>query len=111
LGKAVRCTVVSAQRRSWNKNNLDLEDFKENELVIEPNAWATIDSAPRDGRPLILWVRGRFPSQSSFTAVGRFNESRRGWLLDITDPTEWSSNAILIDPSHWLSLPASPSPD
>lgn len=62
--------------------------------------WRTIDSAPKDGTPLLLYVRW---GGKRYRTVGRWNSHQRAWLSEIFDTP--------IRPTHWMPLPAPPGSD
>jgi hypothetical protein len=63
-------------------------------LVGVPDGWKLIETAPKDGRYMLLWRINRQPFS------GRYEDGE--WL----DPMN-----LCRDPSHWMPLPAAPEPD
>lgn len=64
--------------------------------------WKTIDTAPKDGRPILGYARGTMTVVSWYAA----RESPHGWW-NLVEPgayaedEEWS-------PTHWTALPGAP---
>lgn len=58
-------------------------------------AWRPIDTAPRDGTMVQLWVRGKW-------SYGRFVSS--------CGVNKWMSGVVMLhpDPAHWMPIPAPP---
>ena len=62
--------------------------------------WRDIESAPRDGWPVLLFARCQHATASGIV-VGWYLEDR-GWTeLSFTSP-------VGIVPSHWMPLPSPP---
>lgn len=88
------------------------------------SAWKPINSAPKDGSPILLWCpekidrREEVPGLSANTAIGFWLEgawrsiegeesggsmgsSRTGWM---SGSWEW----IEVTPTHWMEMPDPP---
>ena len=68
--------------------------------------WRSIEEAPRDGRPLLLWARLKTnPSAPNdfYAIVGFWHHSIKEWKI-------WPEHmgGELLLPSHWLELPVPP---
>jgi hypothetical protein len=84
--------------------------------------WQTIDSAPKDGSPLLLWLSEK-PDRNwtvigicDSIAIGYWNYAR--WLsIEVDDcgsmggeETGWMEDwcGLDIKPTHWMLLPSAP---
>ena len=66
--------------------------------------WQTMDSAPRDGIRVLL-IAAIVSLESKFYTIGYFMEPE-GWIAD--NPFS-SVGSTIIQPTHWMLLPAMPS--
>ena len=91
--------------------------------------WKTIDSAPKDGTPVLLWLSkpidtndivGYSPSRLLPTVIGwtdrtLYRDGSSEWKCGLCEEgsadTDGYSSAFMIEvfPSHWQPLPAPPS--
>lgn len=83
-----------------------------NEL-IDPNAdvlehhpdrvasWASMDSAPKDGTPVLAWLPELYQGKGGHQVL-LWMEKSAGWF---------TMNAWRVQPSHWRPLPAGPVAD
>jgi len=63
--------------------------------------WQLIETAPKDGQTLIVWVRGWHPVPAKYQNEGKgWNEDQPGWYAPIED--------VWITPTHWMPLPEPP---
>lgn len=65
--------------------------------------WMTIDSAPKDGRKVLLWQPGRAPY------LGSRDADDSEWWTD----EDWANDAHRIfpptcEPTHWMPIPPAP---
>lgn len=71
--------------------------------------WMTIDSAPKDGSPIILgttggWVaEGRYEGGSDFVV-----DDVCGWYLAYANPGDGHESGKNVQPTHWMHLPEPP---
>lgn len=68
----------------------------------DKNGWSTIDSAPRDGRPIHLFVPERFDLAYTITAFwseDKLLAGGGGWF-----DAESASSSIWETPTHWHPL-------
>ena len=67
--------------------------------------WQTIDTAPRDGTPILGWVDGEY-STVAWWSSPKIDSPGGWWSLCIpgsyAEDGEWN-------PTHWMSLPDAPS--
>lgn len=75
-------------------------------------AWKLIDTAPRDGRPVLLFCPDLFPRGHDCTNPDR----EWGMVVAAWRTTTWEAIIESADleghrPSHWMSLPLPPSDD
>jgi hypothetical protein len=71
-----------------------------------PSGWQPIESAPRDGRAVLLWA----PEWRDYPAIGTWHEKVGAWDSDagtMEDGPSFSPDA-LGGPSHWMPLPPAP---
>lgn len=59
--------------------------------------WGRIESAPRDGTPILVTVAG-----------GAFHASKVEWRGTFWVVSEAPSIILLLDPTHWMPLPEPP---
>ena len=72
------------------------------ELTPAAKPWQPIDSAPRDGRPLLLFARS-LRATASIVLVGWWSYGR-GWRECAFEP----NHPVGVEPSHWMPLPGFP---
>lgn len=82
------------------------------------NEWQPIDTAPKDGTPIVVWHNGDYH-------IARWSplwtENNKTWLVRHPDwtgghptivseiePNEFQRRAGLTGPTHWMPLPAAP---
>jgi len=63
------------------------------EALRRAQAWNPIDTAPRDGSRILLWLPNHAPGR---VVVG-------AWSFDYLEPEFWH-------PTHWMPLPKGPTP-
>jgi hypothetical protein len=66
--------------------------------------WQPIETAPKDGTAVLLWIAGR-----QRVAIGLWNTQE--YLKRPKPHWDWSASSYtnhLYAPSHWLPLPAPP---
>ena len=70
-------------------------------MNIEPSGWATIDSAPRDGRQIMAWGKQPLdgPDVKPYAAMVAFDPARE-WIA--TDPHD--DMQFQFQPTHWLPV-------
>lgn len=60
--------------------------------------WQPIETAPRDGTRMLLWVRGHLVMLGSWAGHGAYSGA-----------AFWSNNVPIVpQPTHWLPLPQPP---
>ncbi len=67
-----------------------------------PEGWKPIETAPRDGTPILLFARG-LHAQASIRLVGWWAYGH-GWIEAAFAPNHPTG----VVPSHWMPLPAAP---
>lgn len=80
-----------------------------NPLPAEPvGGWQPIETAPKDGAYVLLRFQGPFiDRESPGIAVGRhYDDSSPHWWVTCA----WAATRPHSEPTHWLPLPAPPSP-
>jgi hypothetical protein len=75
----------------------------------EAQAWKPIETAPKDGTPLLLtgWWNEDQDSGIRWRAVGAWHVEAGEWIEDCEEPGDTS----LIPPTHWMLAPATPHED
>jgi hypothetical protein len=68
--------------------------------------WMTIDSAPKDRTPVIVWWDDRTVGEARYIPEGDAHDY--GWWWANTDPGDYFSERLSPEPSHWMPLPAPP---
>ncbi len=85
--------------------------------------WRTMDSAPRDGTPVLVWFRNRChvaeygpvlhpDNKCWFVREPATGVEEKACLVAVIDPPTMGGNPIpgtFSGPSHWQPLPAPPS--
>jgi hypothetical protein len=72
------------------------------------NDWQPIETAPKDGTTIILWLGSSWNS----VAYAYWFEPFGTWVRDGFEPLpddEWFGIGALI-PTHWMSAPGAPTP-
>lgn len=85
------------------------------------NGWRTIDSAPRDGTPVDLWIVGDWAEVHFYALAVETNDQWGGrtpewqWEVRKPNPGKWYPRGGLgvalspeVVPTHWMPLPAPP---
>ncbi|WP_394659938.1 hypothetical protein [uncultured Novosphingobium sp.] len=102
-----------AHERLWSETLAALPDLLTTlETLTQENArlreagWRDIESAPRDGTRIMLWLREPW----ACVEVARWYESWGIWLTDRYFPNETDDmGGIGADvPTHWMPLPPAP---
>lgn len=75
--------------------------------------WQPIETAPKDGTPVLLWWRDEHDVE--WWACGRwrqFGDGSRGWFGESFHSSEVKSWTRLLGecPTHWMPLPSPPTP-
>lgn len=71
--------------------------------------WQPIETAPRDGRNLLLW-----DADSQSHEIALWSEPHQLWAIDYTDSMPPSAHAKVSPsntcyvPTHWMPLPTPP---
>lgn len=73
---------------------------------MSENSWQPMDSAPRDGTPLLLFARSK-RATASVVLVGWFGGDDLGWIEGCFTP----NNPVGIVPTAWMPLPDPPAQD
>lgn len=69
--------------------------------------WKKIDSAPKDGRHVLLAITGDDPPGDGYVSEGFYEEDGdRGWYAANTHWTDRHDGSLR--PSHWQPLPTPP---
>lgn len=76
--------------------------------------WQPIETAPRDGTPILIWQPGPHPfgDRSRETAqdglIVEYDDQR--WAIGYWRPRGgWGNrNSAKVEPTHWMPLPAPP---
>ena len=68
--------------------------------------WQPIESAPKDGTPLILFARSK-KATASVPVIGWFNPEQDDWIELAFAP----NMPVGIVPSHWMPRPDFPNAD
>lgn len=70
--------------------------------------WKGIDTAPTDGRHVIVAVTNDPPGFPGWVAEAYFDEDAERWYSANTHSTDCVDGSLY--PSHWMPLPEPPSP-
>lgn len=76
--------------------------------------WQPIETAPRDGTPVLLWPphpwssnwRTSTPSQKMHAWVGQWMDMAKGWVASPCEATEYEPETQ--NPTLWQPLPEPP---
>lgn len=66
--------------------------------------WQPIESAPKDGTSIILYVAWRIVGEARWQGDGH----DEGWWWAGTDPGDYNADKISSQPTHWMALPEPP---
>jgi hypothetical protein len=77
----------------------DVTDVRD--ALASSQEWQPIETAPKDGTPILLGWQGKHFDASK----GHFENGCWGWLTE-----KMAFRAYDTQPTHWMSLPSSPSP-
>lgn len=67
-------------------------------MAFDPAGWRPIETAPKDGAVVVLWVPN---PGGGFCQTGRFIRQENAWL------DSWEGEG-LGEPSHWMPCPPEP---
>ena len=117
---------------SWAHHGADPKDVAEADRLLaiidtarpakaEGDAWRQIESAPQDGRTLLLgylnragkWrtVRGQWFSQETMDEVWEDPDACEPGWFETSEEAEDVPNCWPIEPTHWMALPKQPVDD
>lgn len=83
------------------------ESLRDNVRAVLASAWQPIESAPKDGTPvLVAWRDGRGPSIMWRNASGLYPAFRDGSADSYGTPHQYGEEYF----THWMPLPDSPRP-
>ena len=73
----------------------------------DSNGWMPVETAPKDGTPILLsgvymWETYEQFSQDGIV-VGCFNDAYKDWIIVTSGP-----DACTVRPTHWMPLPDPP---
>lgn len=103
-GAAYRCAALIRQHGPALEALL-----RERELHQQADAWMPIESAPKDGTPVLLISSGSNPHIARWSEDcehGNGEPSSPGWQIHECDDAWYSVS--FDDPTHWMPLPAGP---
>jgi hypothetical protein len=69
--------------------------------------WQPIETAPKDGTTVLLWVRGITHPVVAFWQVGGIISEDGFWLHFLLGQFDFVE---VKDPTHWMPLPTPPEP-
>ena len=69
---------------------------------IESHTWQPIETAPRDGTPVLCYLPQGGGAYGSAILEARHNGDIYGWQ---------SGNGMMLRPTHWMPLPEPPATD
>ena len=83
---------------------------------FDPRDWKPIESAPKDGTPVLLACAGYKSMTVGFWADPvEYEGEAEGWTLEMNDPAidpfsaaYWGGCSECSDPTHWMPLPPPP---
>lgn len=91
-------------------------------IATDIPAWQSINTAPKDGTPILLWLRRPVDrhyvasDKCPLTAIGFWDQHE--WVSVETEDcgsmggeyTGWMTDyqCLSVDPSHWMPIPAPP---
>lgn len=71
--------------------------------------WRPMQTAPRNGRPCLLWVTGG--PGGEYACVAYFDRQAEAWMVDgVRDPMQ-GDFPLFGSPIGWLPRPAPPDPN
>ncbi len=69
--------------------------------------WRDIETAPKDGRHVMLAITNDPPGSPGYVAEGYYEvDGDRGWFASNTHWTDQCDGSLF--PSHWMPLPEAP---
>lgn len=68
--------------------------------------WKSIETAPKDGRRVILFARGQYGIRDTYWAISSWLDKDR--LGALTTESIWVDWPYKIRPTHWQNLPVPP---
>lgn len=81
--------------------------------------WMTIDSAPKDGTPFLMFCpptenlsghRRKEDIERELVTTGYWDDYYHGWCLCVAWGYE-AEQKVYEEPTHWMPLPSSPKAD
>lgn len=113
IDKLVKCVRTTAQREDGDDSCIcghpaELDEAlavmaairaQSAETPQTPQTWQPIETAPKDGTPILMRLEGfEWPDVGAWFDAGR-NGHDYGW---------WQSHTMPVRPTHWQPLPAPP---
>lgn len=93
------------------------EEQAANAKLIAAAMWQPIETAPRDGTTIDLWVSGEFPARYENCYFGKPHHECYSQYCDScpedmnVDAWRWHFFSQQIKPSHWRPVPTGPEPN
>ena len=109
LTEAELDAIIEAHAEHWRYKGNDRAEAEIEKIGALARAslspWREIESAPKDGTPLLLWWRGCYWPGVGRYEVGGDNDRDEGWRCDGDECTPKNQQ----DCTHWMPLPPPPS--
>jgi hypothetical protein len=71
--------------------------------------WNLIDSAPKDGTPVLLVARAMVGARRYAAVVGYWSgQGRSGWVDALVESGVPGRSEIELNPTHWMEIPQFP---
>lgn len=100
---------TATDRRDWFKAIVESADTLERLAAAQDDGWQTMESAPRDGTPIDVWLGDAEDADVQFYCAP---ETRRSpawsWQKDKWRPVGGLGSPVFVQPTHWRHLPSPP---
>ena len=93
---------IATCQRSEQVDSPYRAERQESGRVMSPHSYAGMDTAPKDGTPILGWVPSYYQGKGAWVVVlwmGEKGMRDAGWM---------DNRAWLTKPTHWTPLPSPP---
>jgi hypothetical protein len=102
-----KCDACVCGWEQWKTDEMVLEDetraaLQDKSYESAVTQWISIETAPKDGRSILVWAPGQEPEKAIWDSQPDCN----CWCIDVVGP--WECNPLYFVPTHWMPLPLPP---
>ena len=101
-----------AQPGEWRAVIIGAEaatDAVEAIALLSAGTWREIETAPKDGTPMLLFSNDYGKHLMGYGRYRRFDDNSQGWIASSFHCYNGEVWTVMSRPTHWMPLPAPPS--